>query len=337
LAAVFTGQRQVGALRSFTDADMSQLLNGYEKDGRWVAGLVELNVVWVVSPVGRGVLVVGLSPDCSTWRCKPMHTRAAREEWLAEVDAQTAEYDRQSLAGEIEERFCLATMLPWNALDVVLSRDAHQDDAGDAGMGMNDVRPSRSGRKDALKGERTMGMNDVRPSCAPRDARSGSHGADESARFRVPAPSRDGTLEIPKRERAGNRGDFGNSEVSRPRAVKQEQVTEAVKQLNSSTVQQRKGGDDSNRLLAELEEQFARVHGDKEARCEMVNSGGAWRLVARRWPQEFEQQVGGLRVFLNEGGKVDTTAWFYVQFYFKRAVGLKSWADVCAEARRKKI
>lgn len=115
--------------------------------------------------------------------------------------------------------------------------------------------------------------------------------------------------------------------------------TAPVKQLTGTeqrTVQQLNGvrrRDDSSRLLAELEVEFTRAHGADEARAEMVNSGGCWRQVARRWPNEFEAQIGGLRAHLNDGGRVETKAWFYFQFYFRRAVGCSTWQEVAEKAR----
>lgn len=101
----------------------------------------------------------------------------------------------------------------------------------------------------------------------------------------------------------------------------------AVQQLNSAKA------DDSNRLLALLHAEFTRVHGHDATAREMANSGACWRMVARRWPDEFEQQVAALRAFLNEGGKVKRAAWFYIQHYLARAVGCDTWAAVCEKSK----
>lgn len=123
------------------------------------------------------------------------------------------------------------------------------------------------------------------------------------------------------------RVDFGRPRA-RARAVKQKQEPITVQQLNGA-----RHGDESSRLIEALEVEFARVHGPDAARKEMINSGGCWRMVARRWPDEFEAQVGGLRAHLNEGGKIDTAAWFYFQYYFRRAVGCTTWAEVAEKSR----
>jgi len=139
---------------------------------------------------------------------------------------------------------------------------------------------------------------------------------------------------------SGGRSDFRNGEIaekwrcvptsgtpSRARLLNRKQKTETVKQLNSA-----RRVDDSNRLLALLAEQFVRVHGEDWTQKEMVNSGAAWRMVARAWPDEFEIQVGELRNFINGGGKVKC-AWAYFQMYFTRATNCADWADVCNKSR----
>jgi hypothetical protein len=114
---------------------------------------------------------------------------------------------------------------------------------------------------------------------------------------------------------------------TRARLLNRKQKTETVQQLNSA-----RQADDSNRLLAMLAEQFARVHGKEWTAKEMENSGAAWRMVARAWPDEFEIQVGEMRNFLNGGGKIKC-AWAYFQTYFKRAVGQDTWASVCEKSK----
>jgi hypothetical protein len=114
--------------------------------------------------------------------------------------------------------------------------------------------------------------------------------------------------------------------------------TATVKQLNSlkqRTVQPLNSTkvDDSNRLLELLRIEFERVHGSEAAAREMENSGACWRMIARRWPDEFEQQIAALRCFLNEGGKVKRAAWFYIQHYLTRAVGCDSWSAVCENSK----
>jgi len=183
---------------------------------------------------------------------------------------------------------------------------------------------------------------DARAAIAAEQAAS-QNDAGPQAACRTSAPSvRTNALDLcptPERGRVSQcRSESQNAESPMNARAVPKVGTPPVKQLNR--IKQRAvqplnsaKADDSNRLLALLAKEFERVHGPAATAKEMANSGACWRMVARRWPDEFEQQVDALRCFLNEGGKVRRAAWFYIQHYLSRAVGCDTWAAVCEKSR----
>lgn len=317
--------REAGGPLGLSDGAVSELLNGWTKrDSLKVRGLRELKMVsreeMPDAPGQAGGWLVWLNPCWWEWDCRGGYAPEELAAWRADVDGLAREYERQSVAGEIEERFCLARMLPWLAVE-----NAHERWARERGESRGDA--ADVSRADARLVSGNGAMRDARPSChgrdaarTNRDARNGLSDGDAGAMRGVPS-------ENPKPEIRATALGFGKSEAA------------PVKQLNR--IQQRTvqllnsfGSGEDGRLLGLLHEQFVRVHGKEIADREMQSSGGCWRMIARAWPEEFETQIAGLRQFLDQRGKIKKTAWAYVQFYFAQAMGMTTWADVCAAGKK---
>lgn len=344
---------QVMHLRGMGDAQVSQLLNGYAgEDSLRVRGLIELGMVRRRQlPDARGKAggwLVELVADWSQWRCGFKYTHPARLNHLALLDALWAEHEAQSVAGEIVERFCLPAMLAAteikNALRLATAL-RHQMVSGLNAKMENDVergshangdaacvpaRPSQDAHDQTVSGLKCERERNA-PGDALRPCRSHAQDARRVPRTRdagaVPCVSAGAPLRFVKAEVAGTEAGFTNRKPSRARLLNREQEQKTVQQLNSAM-----RADDSNRLLAMLRVEFDRVHGPAWTEKEMINSGAAWRMVARHWPDEFEIQVGEMRNFITGGGKVKC-AWAYFQSYFKRAVGCDTWLAVCEKSK----
>lgn len=304
----------------FTKTEVHEILHGYSSLGRPVAGLVEIGFVRVREcALDKGWLLV-IIPDASRWDVAAVYSAADHAKRLADVDSVRLAFARQLESREIAEWF--------PDLDAVLDEVSLENALLASRQGPSEALPvamrgCESSDAHEISGATDHGVAASRVSSTLQDAHAVQNGTQ-------PRAVRRGRSEIQNRARCENTGKSGDVLKFRT----------PVKQLNSlqqKTVQplnSAKCSDDSNRLLAELEKQFARVEGAQAARSEMVNSGGNWRNIALSWPMEFEVQVGELRNFLDAGGKVKTRAWFYFQFYFARSVGAANWKVVSTAAKK---
>lgn len=185
-------QRDLCPKRDFKEGELSQVLNGYERDGHWFRGLIEMGLI-VRRELPQGWLFE-FNPNWKAWQCREMHLVVDREAWRAAVDAQSREYERQSLMGEIEERFSLTTLLSAGNVEAALAL-ARGDVVAAAGSGPMMVK----------QGGPAVG----RISCKA-DAPESSRRRDERSRDGV-------TSENPKCIPEQRRGEFGKPEVPRAR------------------------------------------------------------------------------------------------------------------------
>lgn len=285
--------------------DLSLAINGgMVREGRLQHGLRHFRILVVDErgPLERGidcrVLTVVADAtqwavDASAWRFAPQD----RVQWLENVSAC-----RRAFTAHLRGLVPDADLLDARAAVAAESVSADALDGDD--QDRTACRVGRVSPVDAL-GSQVQRMRGVPAACraGQRSRRSDSRNAKTA-------------------ENAGLVPTFGTDPVKQFNSLKQK----TVQPLNCLK-------DDSNRLLAMLAEQFERVHGAERTSKEMASSGANWRMIARRWPDEFERQVAALRIFLNEGGKIKTTAWFYFHYYFSRAIGCTSWDEVCKKSK----
>jgi hypothetical protein len=279
----------------FNRSAVYEILHGYRSEsGAPVAGLAELGIVRVRECADGGWLLV-MVPDASRWGVVAAYSPEMHAMKLADSDTVCAQFAAQLESGTIAEWFPdLSVMMDSVQLDDALTV------AGGSSKAASETTTTSGGRGVEMDARRVRPERE-RASVTP--CRSNIRNAEMPANARcVPI--------------------IGTPTVKQLNSIKQ--IT--VQQLNSI------GNDDSNRLLALLREQFVRVHGEQWATKEMQNSGAAWRMVARAWPDEFEIQVGEMRNFINSGGKI-RCAWAYFQNYFKAAVGCSTWSDVCIKSK----
>ena len=288
-------ERLAGPL-GFGRSAVHEILHGAVSPmGSPVAGLVELGCVRVRECADGGWLLV-LVPDASRWGVVAAYSAEMHAVKVADADTVCAQFAAQLESGSVADWF--------PDLDVVMDAVRLEEALTVAGGGRKVVQPADA--------PRVLGR---------RESACESRGRSEYRNAETLGNARG----VPK---------FGTSPTTtRARACASVKPVNSIKQKTVQPLNSVTRGDDSNRLLAELEVEFARVHGEAAARKEMINSGACWRLIARRWPDEFEQQVGALRIFLNEGGKVKRAAWFYLQHYFTQAIGLSSWSSVCEKSK----
>jgi len=329
LWAWFSDQRQLGELFGYSDSTLCDVLNGYQDGQRWVKGLFELGIARRLDSASG--LLVEFNPNHAAWTCGVMHSESDRARWRADVEAQSVDYARQLESPEIEERYSLAKLLSWQNAENALSLAAGGAAGFEDGQGMGVARPTEADpgvMSDALRVRAGMGMGVARPSCgAGASVRGDALRVDkvEDAPRQVRA-----TSENPKCDLPPNAGDFGESEVNRTTTVKQ-----LNREQNNRTVQQfnRSGRDDSNRLLRELAEQFARAHGAKETAAEMQRSGAHWRKVARAFPAELEREIASLHAHISEGKGFTRKAWFWMHYYLLQTIGAPSWSEAWKKSK----
>ena len=92
--------RQLGKLYGFQENDISAILNGYDKNGMHVSGLIEAGIVRKEElPLDGGWLLV-VNPDYSSWKIPMVHSAAQKAAWLGVVDAQARELE-QTIAANV--------------------------------------------------------------------------------------------------------------------------------------------------------------------------------------------------------------------------------------------
>ena len=150
------------------DSMISDAFNGCQKkDSCRVPGLVELGMVSRRRlPDGNGKSggwLVELQPDWSRWRCRWDYTVAERALRVLAADARALEYERQCVAGEIEDRFILAALLRWNDVENALTlagADAPRIAPRAAGR-TRFVRPSEIPKRKTLGNGAGFGISEV--------------------------------------------------------------------------------------------------------------------------------------------------------------------------------
>lgn len=256
-------QRELGGLRrELSEGDLSRVLNGYEQvvNGKVerFAGLIELGLI-AKRELAEGLLIV-FNPDWKSWGCREMHQGDDRAAWRGAVDAQAREYDRQSVFGEVEERFSLAALLSDEQVEAALAL-ARGDVVTAAGGGPGIERQER-----AIVG---------RPSCAGD--------APERRPERAAARSGGGvTWENPKCIPEQIRGDLGKSQV--PTIQVGKKFGKGIGKAIQSGILQI-GQVDSRKRMERLK---AALHGDERAFMWTVREvigqcrdGMRWRLRHR--------------------------------------------------------